>query len=109
MAALVSGVTQRELVVTFVNLSAVELRELVVQAGTLAEHTFEAVHYTVLKSSFPGPIGGYTTAEVEATTESARVDGSSFSVRLPPGREIKLTLELSRNVNAPTYAAPWQR
>ena len=63
----------------------------------------------VLKSSFPGPIGGYTTAEVEATTESARVDGSSFRVRLPPGREIKLTLELSRNVNAPTYAAPWQR
>jgi hypothetical protein len=31
------------------------------------------------------------------------------SVRLPPGREIKLTLELERNVNTPSYMGPWER
>ena len=54
VAALVSGVTQTELEVTLCNLSAVLPRSLVVQAGTLREHTFTSLTFTSLTSTYPG-------------------------------------------------------
>jgi hypothetical protein len=106
VGALVSKVSKMELEVTLVNMSAVFPRSMVVQAGTLREHRFTSVAFTALTSAYPAAVGAYASPDVETTTESVTVDGSDFTVLLPPGTQVKLTIGLIRNVNFPTYDFP---
>ncbi len=88
VAALVSGLSDRQTVVTLVNLSATTPRTVVVQAGAYGEHQFESVE-----------IGGRTT----------RIDARHFTARLAPGAGATLTLATRRYVNQPTVAFPFER
>jgi len=88
VAALVSELSDRRTVVTLVNLSAIESRTVVVQAGAYAEHQFESVEWN---------------------GRTRRLDGRDFTVQLAPGAGAKLTLATRRYVNPPTVAFPWDR
>jgi hypothetical protein len=88
VAALVSELGDRRTVVTLVNLSTVEPRTVIVQAGGYAEHQFESVEWN-------------------GRTE--RLNVRDFTVRLAPGAGATLTIAMRRYVNRPTVLFPWNR
>ena len=88
VAALITKMTDDEVVVTLVNTNQLDPRTVVVQAGGYAEHQFASVTHN-----------GRTTA----------IDAQHFSVRLGPGCGSQLTLKMKRYVNQPTMTFPWDR
>ena len=106
VAALVETVEGDRLVVHLVNLSGMDARKVLLQAGTLAEHRFGEVAYNSLASAYPGAVGSYAAPPVEQTTKRVAVNDVHFAVALPPGTEIRLEIGLTRHVNAPTYDLP---
>ena len=88
VAALVDSMTDDSINVTLVNLSAVDARELVVQAGAYAEHEF----------------GTLTVGD-----ETTPINGEQFTVRLQPGCGARLQLTMDRYSRQPTMSFPWRR
>ncbi len=88
VAALVDRLTADEVRVTLVNVSQIEARAVVVQAGGYAEHQFTRI-----------AIDG----------RELPVDSSSFTVRLAPGSGGRLVIRMKRYANQPTLAFPWER
>ena len=88
VSALVDSLDAGSATVTLVNTNAVEPRDLIVQAGAYAEHRFDSVR-----------IGDDTKP----------VGAAWLSVRLAPGAGARLTFRMSRYVNPPAFAFPWQR
>jgi hypothetical protein len=86
VAALVERLEADRAVVQLVNLSTVESRKLMVQAGAFGEHQFTTVKHA----------GGETT-----------VNGKYLGVELAPGAGIRLELGMKRFANSPSYAFPW--
>ena len=106
VAALVEKVEQERVVVHLVNLSSMATRKLVIQAGTLAEHRFSSVEYSVLTSVYPGEVVDYAAPPAEQTTERQEIEHGQFLVEMPPGTEIRLKLGLVRHANEPNYSFP---
>ena len=92
--------------VQLVNLSAVAGRKVLLQAGTLGEHRFAVVEYTVLTSVYPGGVADYAAPPVEQGMEKIEVNGTHFQVELPPGTQIRLELGFRRHTNEPSYEFP---
>jgi hypothetical protein len=88
VAARVEKLTADSAVVTLVNISQLDARTVVIQAGGYGEHEFLTVRAGDIK---------------------AAVNGTSFSVRLSPGAGAQLTLSMRRYVNRPAFAFPWDR
>jgi hypothetical protein len=88
VAALVEKLTADDTVVTLVNISQLDARTVVVQAGGYGEHEF---------------------LTVQTGDRKVPVKGVSFAVRLAPGAGSRLTLHMRRYVNRPTLAFPWDR
>jgi len=88
VAALVEKVLPEETVVTLVNVSPVETRELIVQMGAYAEHQCESV--TVGSRTVP-------------------VSARHFQVRIAPGSGETLRIRIRRYAHPPTLAFPWHR
>ncbi|MGE5568598.1 MAG: hypothetical protein ACM3S5_06120 [Rhodospirillales bacterium] len=88
VGALVEKLGADSATLTLVNLNPVEARTVIVQAGGYGEHRFHSVTY-----------GGKTVA----------VEGPLVSVRLEPGCGAQFTFKMSRYVNPPTLAHPWDR
>jgi hypothetical protein len=88
VAALVSELADRRTVVTLVNLSPTEPREVLVQAGGYGEHQFEAVEWN----------GRRVTLNAREAT-----------VRLRAGAGARLAFDTRRYVNQPTTVLPWER
>lgn len=88
VAALVETMTDGSVTVSLVNVSQVEERTLVVQAGAYAEHRF-----------------------LDATVgdRAINVDDAALTIRLAPGCGTRLKLAMKRFVNPPTMAFPWER
>ena len=85
---MVSRLTDRETVVTLVNLNNTEPRTLVMQGGAYGEHQFECV----------------TIGE-----KKTRINSSLLTVQLNPGCGARLTLRMKRYANPPTVLHPWHR
>jgi len=85
VAALVKELAADRAVIELVNLSTQNTRKLIVQAGAFGEHNFTNVSYK----------------------DNVAVNGKYFSVEMPPGTVITLTVEMQRYVNKPSYAFPW--
>ena len=90
VGALVTKMTADTTELQLVNLNAIERREVVVQAGAMAEHNFTSVY---VKGS--------------QNEQATPVHGTYCRVDLPPNTEIDLELGLERFVNAPSYRRPW--
>jgi hypothetical protein len=86
VAALVEAMTDHSVTVSLVNLNQVEPRTLVVQGGAYAEHQF-------------------VSATLDGTT--LPIDGPRLTVQLAPGAGGRLTLNMQRFANQPTFAFPW--
>jgi len=86
VAALVEKFDAESTTLTLVNLSQTAYKEVVVQAGAYAEHTFGEVTW-----------GGKTAA----------VNGPSVTVRLSPGAGGQLRLTVRRYTNEATLRLPW--
>jgi hypothetical protein len=88
VAVLVEKLTADSVSMTLVNVSQLDERRVVIQAGGYAEHQFVAV---------------------QTEGREVVVDGTNFTVRLSPGAGARLTLRMRRYVNQPTMAFPWDR
>jgi hypothetical protein len=88
VSALVSELGDRRTVLTLVNVSATEKRQVVVQAGGYAEHQFDSVTFD-----------GRTTP----------LQARDVTVELGAGAGATLTFATRRYVNTPTAAFPWDR
>ena len=86
VAALVERFEGDEVVVTLVNVNQGEARTTIVQAGAYGEHQIVGVE-----------VDGVSTA----------VDDRHLAVHLAPGAVGRLTLQLRRYANQPTFAFPW--
>ncbi len=85
VAALVTKLGADSMELTLVNLSVCATREVVVGAGSFGEHQFLAV---------------------QAQDERVEIDDRYFQVRLLPGTQIELQIEMQRYINQPAYAFP---
>lgn len=111
VAALVEKIEADFIQVHLVNLSVVEGRELVIRAGAFGEHRFIRAHYEERISDYPGVQGpqGYAAPALRVQRQVVEVNDNLLQVRLPPGTEIRLRLEIRRFVNVPTYHIPVER
>ncbi|MDB5077181.1 MAG: hypothetical protein JWO42_3360 [Chloroflexi bacterium] len=107
VAALVEGLDAARTTVHLVNLSPVNARDVIVQAGAFGEHHFVRAHYDVRRSDYPGPIGSYGPPDLHAEKCSIAVDNKHLHVHLPPATQVTIDLELSRFKNTPSAALPW--
>ncbi len=89
VGALVEKLSGDSAVLTLVNTSQTEARDVVVQAGGYGEHRFDTV-------SVAG--GG-----------AAKVGGPVLTVHLEPGAGAKLDFRMTRYASKPTFAFPWDR
>jgi len=88
VGALVEKLGAASATLTLVNLNPVEARTVIVQAGGYGEHRFHSV-----------TTGSSTLA----------VEGPLLTVELGPGCGARLDFKMSRYVNPPTLAQPWDR
>jgi hypothetical protein len=88
VAALIEKMSAGSATLTLVNVSPVEERTVIVQAGGYGEHHFDSV-----------TAGGKTTA----------IGGPLLTVRLAAGAGARLEFKMSGYRNAPTLAHPWDR
>jgi hypothetical protein len=88
VGALLEGLDGDSVTFTLVNINTSEARQVVVQAGAYAEHTFGDVQLGETKRS---------------------LEDSAFRVVLAPGCGIQFTASMKRYVNVPTLAFPWDR
>ncbi len=88
VAALVEQMTDETTLLTLVNVSPTDEREVIVQTGSYAEHQCTSI--TVGDKVLP-------------------VDDPHFAVRLAPGAGGRLLLHHRRYANPPTLQHPWQR
>jgi hypothetical protein len=88
VAALVQKITPAGVVVTLVNLNAIQPRTVTIQAGGYAEHRATTVRWQ---------------------GSERRVNASSFELQMAPGAGTTLTVGLDRFVAQPTLAFPWSR
>jgi hypothetical protein len=86
VAALVERLEAERTVVTLVNISPVQARRIILQAGSYGEHQFE-------------------TATVDGHTLT--VNDRRFEVSLEPGAGARIELDMKRYHHQPTLAWPW--
>lgn len=108
VAALVERIVAESITLTLVNLSPLEQREVIIQAGAFAEHRFTTVRYTVRMSEYPGSLWSYHAPPLTDEQREDRIEATHVCVALPPGTQIQLELGIVRYANTPTYVEPWQ-
>ena len=88
VAALVEKLTDKETVVTLVNINQTESRKLIVQGGAYGEHQ---------------------CMMVSVNNQSYKLDSPYFSVHLAPGAGAQMTIQMKRYANQPSLSQPWDR
>ncbi|MDB5390570.1 MAG: hypothetical protein JWM11_6216 [Planctomycetaceae bacterium] len=86
VGALIDELTADRVSVTLVNISQLEPRNVIIQAGGYAEHRFSAV---------------------KMGDKSMPLDGTRLTVKLAPGTGTRLTFTMRRYSETPTMAFPW--
>jgi hypothetical protein len=86
VAALIDRMTDDEVSVTLVNVSSVNPRTVIIQAGGYAEHQFR---------------------ELEFAGRTHQLDQPAVTIQLPPGSGGRITLRMARYANQPTLRFPW--
>lgn len=109
VAALVTGADLARTTIHLVNLSPVERRRVLVQAGAFGEHRFATITWDTRTSDYPGEQRSYAAPALQTTHEHLDIDGNVVEVDLPPGSEIRLTAQMDRYAYQPTATVPWKR
>ena len=104
VAALVAKVDAEGVALDLVNLSVLETREVVVQAGAFAEDRIDTLGVDVSTDAYPGSSRDYSIPpEVAHETATLPVAMSRIVVVLPPLTRIALRLEITRRAFTPTH------
>jgi len=98
VAALVSSVRSEGITLTLVNLSAGQERQVIVGAGSFAEHRFTDISLSD---------EDVAAAAKEDTVARIAVNSTYFQVDLRPGSEIELQIGMEYHCQTPSYAFPW--
>ena len=85
VAALVSSISEAGVTVQFVNTSPLHGRRLIAQAGAFGEHRI---------------------TKAASAEEQVKVEGRHLAIDLPPGRSIRIALEMKRYCHQPNYNQP---
>ena len=94
VAALVEKIEAERTVLRLINLSAIEERDVIVQAGAFAEHQFTT--------------GAYQTKRADQIEDKiVAVNDKCFYLHLMSGTEITLDIGTRCFVHDPTYDLPW--
>jgi len=88
VTALVEKMTSESVTLRLVNLDADAGKDLLIQAGAFAEHTFVDVQVGAAETRVP-------------------INASSFQVSLDPAAQTSLRIRMKRFVNTPTYDFSW--
>lgn len=102
-AALIDKIEPSRVGVSLVNLHHTETRQVVIQAGGLAEHKFGIVKYNTTDTPYPGSTGAYAAPVAAVKIKSMPINDSHLLVVLPPATCIYLDMEIDRYVNQPRY------
>ncbi len=92
VGALVEALTDDSVTLTLVNLNIQEERQLIIQAGTFAEHSF---------------YGAAILNQAGEQVDTAAAEGKWIQVQLDPGCGIRLRLTMGRYTQQPSYDTPW--
>jgi hypothetical protein len=98
VAALVTAVSRDSLTVELVNTDPLAPRDVQLQAGAFAEHQFTRCRLAAV-------------ADPPSALEAApcsEVNDRQFRAHLEPADAVRLEIGLTRYVNRPTYARPWE-
>ena len=106
VAALVRGLDESAVTVELVNLSPVQDRHVVVQAGAFGEHRFTGVRYSALETPAVYPGEGYAPPDIQSSQRHQPLHDTRLGVHLPPGTRITLRLAMERFVNTPSCRWP---
>ena len=106
VAALVDTIAPSRVGLTLVNLSPLEERDVILQAGGLGEHRFRSAKFDASDTPYPAPRDGYAAESPVVDMKTVRIDDTHLRVVLPPATRIRLTLTMDRYVNRPSYAGP---
>lgn len=107
VAALVERIAAESITLTLVNLSLLEQRDVIIQAGAFAEHRFTTARYTARVSEYPGSLWSYHSPPLEIEQRESQIDAPHVCIALPPGTQIQLDFNIARYANTPTYVDPW--
>ncbi|BET52122.1 hypothetical protein [Streptomyces tendae] len=97
VAALVEHLDAVGTTVQLVNLSAVHTRRLRLLAGGFGEHLITEAHWTGGGEHCPGDSHDHHLPAGPETEHSAPVDDNGLHIVLPPGRRIRLRLDMRLN------------
>jgi len=89
VSALVTGMTHTQTIVELVNLSRLEDRDVIIQAGAMGEHNFT-------EASF----------QSDSEIKTVKLNDKCLQIHLPAFTNIKLDLRMQRFVNMPSYKQP---
>jgi hypothetical protein len=107
VAALVQHVEARRVALRLANLNPLASRDMLIQAGSFAEHRFAAARFSTRASDYPGKNAAYSTPELRTEATELPIGDKVVHIHLPPSTEIALELEMERFVNQASYALPW--
>jgi hypothetical protein len=93
VAALVSLITADHVTITLINTDLHHAQEVVIQAGTFAEHHF-------LSATLASPTGHLIATQ--------HIDNCWYGLTLHAGCGVVVTFTIARYQHAPSYANPWQ-
>jgi hypothetical protein len=92
ISALVTNLQEKFLSLTLVNLHKNDVKNLIIQAGSMGEHSFGMIRYK-------------TSGNLQIRQE--RVNNRYLKISMKPQTEIRIELDILRSVNSLTYQFPW--
>ncbi|MFJ6393412.1 hypothetical protein ACIQJT_38150 [Streptomyces sp. NPDC091972] len=103
VAALVEHLDAESTTVHLVNVSAVHTRRLRLLAGGFGEHLITSARWNRGDGRYPGDPHDYHLPVGEESSDSAPVHDNSLHITLPPGRRIRLRLDMQLHARPFTH------
>jgi hypothetical protein len=97
VAALVEHLDATSTTVQLVNLHSARTRRLRLLAGGFGEHLITSVHWNTGGGAYPGDSRDHHLPGGEEAIRSAAVQAHSIDIVLPPGRRIRIRLDMRLN------------
>ncbi|MQG18437.1 MAG: hypothetical protein FI687_01490 [SAR202 cluster bacterium] len=92
ISALVTNSQEKKISLTLVNLNETNIKNIIIQAGSMGEHSFGTIRYQISENS---------------QFQESVINNRYLKVSMKPETQIKIELDISRSVNDITYQFPW--
>ena len=92
ISALVTNSQEEKISLTLVNLNENNIKNIIIQAGSMGEHSFGNIRYQISENS---------------QFHEGVINNRYLKVSMKPETQIKIELDIFRSVNHLTYQFPW--